>query len=239
MKTLLCQWKNLKRHKLYSLLCFVLYFVFALFDFKNSTHLNTMEDQIYRHNFQQWVMVFAHVIITLMVLNEQFFEVYENLLKLYLKNEKRFFYAVLAMLGAACLIPFVLGQVVLLGYSHLMGDFIDYKLWLVNLCIVSCETVITICLSAGLILYLRKNTLVYTAYYLIVFSLLVINNIYVSIPLSMSLLESEGYYLSFAQPLWTGRALLITLSLAFVLRAITTVSAPREKPEKQVAHESL
>lgn len=216
MKTIISQWNNLMRQKLYVILCIVLYIFLALYDNRNGFFIVDLDGQIYRHIFQQLVIVFANIILTMCVINEQFFIVYENMLKLYLKNEKQFYLYLMLMLYGATIIPFLIGQGLYLGLSMWMGNFISMKLWLVNIAVVMCEILITLNLSAALNLFLKKDILVYITYYLMVFTMMVTGNVYVTLPLTMSVLGTEGYYYSFDAPLWIGRCILLALSTGLV-----------------------
>ncbi len=238
MKTLISQWRNLKRQKAYMLLCIVVYILFAVFDIKNNFFVRDLDAQIYRHIFQQFMLVFGNIVLTMCVLNEQFFIVYENMLRMYLKNEKRFYFALMLVLYGAAVIPFLLGQGLFLGLSLWMGSFISIKLWLVNLVIVTCEIFITINLSAALNLFLKKNMLVYVTYYLVLFTLMVTDNVYVALPLNMSILDTQGYYFSFGAPLWIGRLILLSVSTGGLYMGILFFLGKKHDERKEVRYEN-
>ena len=213
MKTFISQWHNLKRQKVYIRCCFVFYMLLAVADNRNFLLVADLEAQVYRHLFQQIILVFGNILLTMCVVNEQFFCVYDNLLSLYLKNEKRFFITLMLVLYGATVVPFILGQVLFLGLSLWMGSFISIKLWLVNLGIVLCEIVISLNLAVALNFLLKKDILVYVAYYLFIFTCMVTDNVYVALPLNMRVLDTQGYYYSFGAPLWIGRLIGLAVSI--------------------------
>lgn len=238
MKTIISQWRNLKRQKVYMLSCMVFYLFLAIFDNRNLFYLADLDAQMYRHIFQQFILVFGNILLTMCVLNEQFFIVYENMLKLYLKNEKRFYCSLMLVLYGAAVVPFLLGQGLFLGLSLWMGSFISIKLWLVNIVVVLCEILITLNLSAALNLFLKKNMLVYIAYYLVLFTMMVTDNVYVGLPLTMSILDSQGYYYTFSAPLWIGRLILLTISMGGVYMGIQFFLGNKHGEKKEVRYEN-
>lgn len=212
MKTIISQWCSLKRQKVYLFSCVILYIFLALFDNRNGFFVANLDAQIYRHIFQQLFIVFGNILFTMCVLNEQFFDVYENMLKLYLKNEKQFFFYLMLVLYGATVVPFLLGQSLYFCLSFYTGNFISVKLWLINMLLVMFEILITINLSAALNLFIKKNMLVYISYYLIIFTMMITGNVYTALPMTMKILETQQYYYTFGVPLWIGRFMLLVIS---------------------------
>lgn len=210
--TLKCQWKMINRSKIYYIYIFVIYFGLAFFDLSGKCVMISMDDYISRFTFQQLFIVFSCMFVVRILLNESFLELFDNFILLYIKDAKRYFYATLLLLNLVNIVPFIIGQLLVLIFNYLYSGTIPIMLFLVNIFIVSIEIIIAISLLMTLSLILRKNLLVYLIYFMVTFSLLILNNVYVSIPLSMNILGTQEYYITFSPPLWLGRIILLVIS---------------------------
>ncbi|WP_251862330.1 hypothetical protein [Clostridium sp. Marseille-Q2269] len=207
-----CQWNIIRRNKMYYIYVLIMYFILAFFDQKNKVYMPEMDDYIFRYNYQQVCIVFSSIIVTMMLINEDFIKLFEDFIRLYIKDSKIYFYSALMLLSFAHIVPFILGQLLVLVINYLYFGTVPIKLFLVNIIIVSIEIVVSNLLAMSLNLIIKNKVLVYLSYFIIITTLLVINNVYVSIPLNISILESEGFYITFAYPLWIGRIILIIIS---------------------------
>lgn len=202
-----CRWISLRRNIFLYIYSTILYVFLAFWDVLNGGYLSNVADYINRYNFQQIMIVFTNICIVLLVINEKILTGYKEFYVLYVGSAKQYFRSIVVLLCIVNIIPFIMGQV-LAAIIHIIhnGTF-PGTLWLVNLVIVSLEIVTVVLLEVSLVIALKKTLLVCTFYYVIIFFLLVSNNIYSSIPLSISLLETKEYYYTFAYPLWLGKIL--------------------------------
>lgn len=202
-----CRWISLRRNIFLYIYSTILYVVLAFWDFRNWGYLSDAADYVNRYNFQQIIIVFSSIFIALLVINEKILSGYKEFYVLYVGSTKQYFRSIVVLLCIVNIVPFFMGQV-LVAFVHVIHNgTIPGTLWLVNLVIVSLEIVTVVLLEVSLVIALKKTLLVCTFYYVIIFLLLVTNNIYTSIPLTISLLETKEYYYTFSYPLWLGKIL--------------------------------
>lgn len=94
---------------------------------------------------------------------------------------------------------------------------------IVNFFIVSLQIVISILFVMGLRMYFKKNLLVFGLFYLTIMVMITINNVFITMPLTIKILgiAGEGYYITYGWQLWVGRVILLLISyLAFRLSMI-------------------
>lgn len=211
--TLKCQWACIKRCKRYYIYIFVMYFALAFFDLKNKVYMYEINDYIYRYNFQQVCIIFSIIFVVGLLINEDSLRFFEDFIRLYVKDEKKYFYSALLLLSIANIVPFFIGQSLALLLNYFHSGTVPIMLFIVNIMIVSMEIVVAILLAMTFSLVLKKDILAYLIYFITTITLLVTNNVYIALPLTISILEEpSGYYITFDLPLWIGRIILLTIS---------------------------
>jgi hypothetical protein len=205
------QWITIKRYKIYYIYIFIVYFILAFFDLKNKIYISEVSEYIYRYNFQQVCIVFSSIFVVSLLINEDFLKLFGDFISLYIRDVKKYFYSTFILLSLVNIVPFILGQTLSLFVNYLYYGNIPIILFLVNILIVSMEIEISILLTMTLSLVLKKNVLVYLLYFITITILLVVSNVYISIPLNISILEDEAYYITFDLPLWIGRIILMAI----------------------------
>ncbi len=210
--TIKSQSSIIRKNKIYYLFILLLYIFAAFFDVTNKWGLTSFNDYIYRYNFQQLIIVIFNIIFVMRFINEKYVNMYRNFLNIYIQDSYQYFWCFLMTLSLANIIPFIIGQ--LAAYVVYNGPI---QILVVNIIIVSIEIVVSVLLSMSFVLLIKKDILVYASYYILVVISLVLNNIYIAFPLTINLLETEEYYITFASGLWIGRILLLIFSLIFFI----------------------
>ncbi|WBW97754.1 hypothetical protein [Oceanirhabdus sp. W0125-5] len=140
-----------------------------------------------------------------------------------MKNFKNYFLSIFLILLISAIIPFILGQVILYISNYIHSGTVPTKHFIVNTIVVSIEIASSILLIMALHLTFKKDIWVYIIYFMIVFVLMISNNVYISMPLSINLLaaDGQGYYVTFGLPLWIGRIFIISIFAMFFNYSIT------------------
>lgn len=173
--------------------------------------MKDISDYISRCNMQQVVIVFSIGIIVSLLVNENSMRLFEDMLNIYVESKKKYFNSILVVLAGSNILLFAVGQI----FSYLNIKSIPFSLFIVNLCIVSLECIIAIQIFMTIRLWLRKTILTYIVYLGVIFLSLMLNNVFVSLPLNINILETEGYYYTYGWQLWFGRVVLFLVSNAF------------------------
>ncbi len=203
------QFLNLKRYKLLYICIIIFYFLIPIFGIEREIIIS---DYIERFNFHQMVIIYSNILITFLLLNEVVFKLFDSYLSLYVKNVKNYLYSAFILLCLTHILSFVIGGAISMAINYLHFGVLPIKLIIVHTLIVSMEIISSVFLSMSLILLLKNRVLALTIYIIVLTVLMIANNIYISLPLPVSL--TQDYYETFALPLWIGRIILLGFSAA-------------------------
>lgn len=203
---------NIKRYKLYYIYIAIAYFLLPIFGVNGKVNIINISDYIYRFNFQQIIIIYSNILITFLLLNEEVFKLFESYLYLYIKNIQNYLYSAFLLLCLTNIIPFIVGETVSLIINYIYFGSIPIELIIVHILIVSMEIISSVFLSMSLILMLKNRVLALTIYIIVLTVLMISNNIYLSLPLPMSLIQD--HYETFSISLWIGRIILLGISVA-------------------------
>lgn len=208
------KWHTLKRSRVFFLLIISNYYLLAFFDTKFPILMRGIEQHIYRFTHQQFYIVISCVLMVNIIFNEKYLDSIKNYLLIYIKDLKMDVYASFWVISLSNIFAFLLGQILLLLVNYYVHEEIILSLFLVNALIVSIEIMTAVLLVMALRLLLKKNILVYGIFTLIVFFSIAINNVFVSLPLTIRILgaDENGYYLTYGINLWIGRIFLLSMS---------------------------
>lgn len=207
--TFVSQWKTICRTKLYFIYVAFIFLCLAFIDNHLNFKLQSQSDIIYRYMLQQIIIIFTNILLVHKAMNEKVLRYYGEFLHLYNENKTSFYNGSVLLLIVVQVIPFIFGHLV----EGIVNGFVTGKfMWtlcIVNILIVSMEIIASTLLATSLMLLTKKDILTYLLYYMIITLLLCCCNIYVSLPMPITLLEETGeaYYVSFDFPLWIGRIL--------------------------------
>lgn len=206
-----CQFKILRRYKVMYIYSILVYVMLAFYDTSSGFNVKDISAYISRCNMQQVVIVFSIGIIVSLLVNENSMRLFEDMLNIYVESKKKYFNSILVVLAGSNILLFTVGQI----FSYLNTKSIPFSLFIVNLCIVSLECIIAIQIFMTIRLWLRKTILTYIVYLGVIFLSLMLNNVFISLPLNINILETEGYYYTYGWQLWIGRVVLFLVSNAF------------------------
>lgn len=215
-----CHWACIRRNKLYYIYICIGYFLLAFFDFKNRACLSDVEGYIYRYNLQQILIIFSVIFVVSFIINEDFFDYLDKFMRIYICNMYKYFFSAFLVFWLSTVIPFIIGGTLALLFNYVQTSWAPMSLFVVNICIVSMELAAAILIAMALNLLIKKNVLVYLGYFMITLLLMISNNVYIALPLTSSLLETQGYYRTFSAPLWIGRIILVIVSMLLFLGAM-------------------
>lgn len=201
------QYLNIKRYKFLYICIIISYFLVPLFGIEGEVIISDYSE---RFNFHQLVIIYTNILITFLLLNEVVFKLFDSYLSLYVKNVKKYLYSAFILLCLTHILSFVVGGIISMAINYFYYGVLPMKLIIVHTLIVSMEIISSVFLSMSLILILKNRVLALTIYIIVLTVLMISNNIYISLPLPMSL--TEDYYETFALPLWIGRMILLGVS---------------------------
>ncbi|WP_066495550.1 hypothetical protein [Abyssisolibacter fermentans] len=211
------KWNSLKRSKFFFFLMVFNYILLAIVDNKSILLMSGIEQYIYRYNFQQIFIVISSAIFVNILFNERSIDSIKNYLVIYIKDIKTEIYRIVLLISITNISAFIIGQLLVLVINYIYFGEVNVCLFFVNLAIVSLEIIICIIFVIGLRLLFKKDILVFGIFYLIILILLIINNVFVTIPLTIKILGlgGQGYYITYDPELWLGR--IILLSISFII----------------------
>jgi hypothetical protein len=214
------KWSALKRTKAFYLLIIFNYFMLAMVDTKSCVLMPDIESYIYRYVFQQIFIVITSVLFVHIVFNEKTIDSIKNYMIIYVKDIKKEIYGTTLLCIIVNVAALFVGQIILLIINYIYYGKVFLPLSIVNFCVVSLQIVISILFVMSLRMYFKKNLLVFGIYYLMIMAMITINNVFITMPLTIKIvgIGGEGYYMTFGWQLWIGRIILLVISyIAFRL----------------------
>ena len=208
------------RRRAYYLYCVVIYFLLAFVDDSN-LWIDHYDEYVNRCADQQIVICIALVFVIIMVISEEYLEIYKNLFCIYIQNPGGYFGTMAVSTIIANVVPFILGQIVFLILNAIVTGFMPWELVFSNILIVIMEIISLVLFSIGLFLIYQKLILVVFMFIFTTLLSAILSSSYISIPLiaSITKVTSGGYY-TFPISLWVGRILIISICLLFFYIAI-------------------
>lgn len=201
---------NVKRYKLYFIYITIIYLIYPVFGVTGELYLVNVVYYIDRFNSHQMITIYSNILITFLLLNEEVFKLFESYLYLYVKNIKNYLYSVFILLCLTHIISFVIGGAISYTINYLYFGVLPIKLIIVHTLIFSMEIISSVFLSMSLIIIFKNRVLALAIYIIVLTILMISSNIYLSLPLPMSL--TQDYYETFAPSLWVGRIILMVIS---------------------------
>ncbi len=216
-KIIQVKWHILKRSKLFYILITFNYFVLAFFDPKSAVLLPGVEQYIYRYNNQQFYIVLTSIFIVNILFNEKSLNSIKNYFVIYIKDVKTDIFGTFWIICISNIVAFSIGQSTLLLINFLYFQVVYLSLFFVNLAVVSMEIIICTLLVMSLRLLFKKDIFIIGIFIIIIFTSIAVNNVYISIPLTIKILEGEAYYLTYGMDLWLGRIFLLCSSFVIFI----------------------
>lgn len=208
------KWSALKRMKAFYFLIILNYFLFAMIDTKSFVLMPNVEAYIYRYIFQQFYIVITSVLFVSIVFNEKMIDSIKNYMIIYIKDIKKEVYGSALLCIIVNVVAFFIGHIILLGINYIYYGKVLWSLSIVNFIIVSFEIVISILLTMSFRMCFKKNIFVFGFFYLIILAMLTLNNVFITMPLTIKILGigGEAYYITYGWQLWVGRFTLLVIS---------------------------
>ncbi len=216
------KWSTLKRTRAFYFLIISNYFLLAMVDTKSWVLMPDIESYIYRYVFQQFFIVITSILLVQIVFNEKTIDSIKNYMIIYVKDLKKEIYGTALLCIIVNVAALFVGQIILLVINFIYYGKVLLSLSLVNFTIVSLQIIISILLVMSLRLRFKKNLLVFGLFYLIILTLITVNNVFITLPLTIKILGigGEGYYITYGWQLWVGRVILLGIVyVAFRLSA--------------------
>ncbi len=216
------KWSTLKRTRAFYFLIISNYFLLAMVDTKSWVLMPDIESYIYRYVFQQFFIVITSILFVQIVFNEKTIDSIKNYMIIYVKDLKNEIYGTALLCIIVNVAALFVGQIILLIINFIYYGKVLLPLSLVNLTIVSLQIIISILLVMSLRLRFKKNLLVFGLFYLIILTLITVNNVFITLPLTIKILGigGEGYYITYGWQLWVGKVILLGIVyVAFRLSA--------------------
>lgn len=216
------KWSTLKRAKAFYFLIIFNYFLLALVDSKSYVLIPNVECYIYRYVFQQFFIVTTSIFFVNIVFNEKTIDSIKSYMIIYVKDMKKEIYGTALLCIIVNVAAFIIGQTILMVINYIYYGKVLFTLSVVNSTIVSMQIVISILFVMSLRIYFKKDLLVFGLFYLSIMALITINNVFITLPLTIKILgiDGEEYYITYGWQLWAGRVILLVINFtAFQLSA--------------------
>lgn len=221
-KIVLIKWKALKKSKVFYALIFFNFFLLAMVDTKSFILLPNIVGYIFRFIIQQLFIIMTIPMFVHLVFNIKSLDSLKNYMVIYVKDIRN------EVLGSAFLciivniIALFIGQALLLGINYIYYGKVYWILSTVNFILVSLEISSSVLLVMSLRMLFKKDLMVYGLIYLILMTMVVINNVFVTMPLTIKIvgIGSQGYYLTYGWQLWAGRFIILSASYIIFMLAI-------------------
>lgn len=165
----------------------LVYIVFGIIDTKFHFILTTEYMVSYRFITHQIIILFTIPYIVNKYINEKNIRIISNYLKLYIKDLEKYIGRILFDVVFTNVLFFLIGQVVFFIINRNIN--IHYVLFMII------EILISIIVIFSMSLYFNKNIIVYGIYYILLILGLVINKCWVSLVLTIKLLDDNILYL--------------------------------------------
>lgn len=214
------KWNTIKRVKAFYFLIIFNYLILAMIDIKSFVLMPGIENYIFRYVFQQFFIVITSALFIQIVFNENTIDSIKNYMIIYVKDVKKEIYGTALLCIMVNIAALFIGQIILLVINFIYYGKVLLTLPIVNFFIVSLQIVISTLLVMSLRMYFKKNILVFGLFYLAIMAMVTINNVYITMPLTIKILGigGEAYYITYGWQLWSGRIiLLVIIYIAFRL----------------------
>lgn len=165
----------------------LVYIIFGLIDTKFRFILTKDYMFSYRFITQQIVVFFTIPYIVNKYLNEKFIRIINNYMKLYIKDLKKYINKIMFRLIFTNISFFLIGQLIFLAINKNIN--IHYVIFMIM------EIVIAILMIFSMSLYFNKNIIVYGIYYILLILGAVVNKFWISLILTIKILDSDILYL--------------------------------------------
>lgn len=208
------KWSVLKRTKAFYFFIIFNYFLLAMVDLKSVVLMSNVENYIFRYIFQQIFIVITSALFIHIVFNEKTIDSIKNYMIIYVKDIREEIYGTVLLCIIVNVVALFIGQILLLIINYIYYGKVLLTLSVVNFIIVSLEIVISTLFVMSLRMYFKKNILVFGIFYLTIMAMLSINNVFITMPLTIKILGiGEGaYYITYGWQLWVGRIILLVIS---------------------------
>jgi hypothetical protein len=210
------KWSSLKRTKAFYFLIIFDYFLLALVDSKSCVLMPDVESYIYRFVFQQFFIVITSIFFVNLVFNEKTLDSIKNYMIIYVKDIKKEIYGTALLCIIVNVAALIVGQIILLIINYICYGKVLLTLSVVNFTVVVLQIVISILFVMSLRMYFKKDLLVYGLFYISILTLITINNVFITLPLTIKILGigGEEYYITYGWQLWAGRVILLAIIFA-------------------------
>lgn len=208
------KWSSLKRKKTFYLLILFNYFLLAMVDTKSFVLMSGVDDYIFRYVMQGVYIVIMIPLFVDIIFNEKTIDIIKNYMIIYVKDIRKEIYGTTLLCIIVNIVALFIGQMVVLSINYIYFGKVPLTLAIVNFIIVSIQIIISILFAIYLRLYFKKSLIVYAFFYLTIMAMISINNVFITLPLTIKILGTggQGYYITYGWQLWTGRIILLLLS---------------------------
>ncbi len=180
----MCYKNILIKNKKFITLIFISFLILCFIDMKSIGVVNTEEAMLFRLLNQQVFLIFLLPLFILSVLNQKFIQVQKNYLVIYTNDEILIIKKLLNLI--------LLVEVVFYTIGQLFFNFINYvyngnmSLKYLNFHMITIFEIIAMSyIIISFLLIFKKNLFVFTVYYAVILLLLVYNNGYITIPMTI------------------------------------------------------
>lgn len=192
------------KNKNFITLTFVSFFILCFVDMKSFGMISTEEAMLFRLLSQQVFLIFLLPLCILSVLNQKFIQIQKNYLVIYTNNEVLIIKKSANLMMIVQLVSYTMGQLffVFVNYVYTRNLYIRY----LNFHLITILEIIAMSyIIVSFLLILKKNLFVFTVYYVLILLLLVYNNGYISIPMTVKnihLLSDTTFQLFLSRVVW-------------------------------------
>lgn len=208
------KWSAIKRTKAFYFLIIFNYFLLAMVDIKSFVLMPDVESYIFRYVFQQFCIVITSALFIHIVFNEKTIDSIKNYMIIYVKDIRNEIYGTALLCIIVNVVALFIGQIILLIINYIYYRKVLLTLSIVNFIIVSLQIVISTLFVMSLRMYFKKNLLVFGLFYLTIMAMITINNVFITMPLTIKILGigGEAYYITYGWQLWVERIILLGIS---------------------------
>lgn len=202
------------RNRMMMVLLFFIYIVLTFADIKTIGLIMSKESYIFRLIHQQIFIIFFLPLLVRLIFNEKTINLLKGYMVIYVNDLRGDLKSTLVTLALINMIFFAVGQGIfsLINYAVCRVVLIDFIIE--NTFIVFMEICTVLLIMMVLILKFKKDIFVFTIYYSLIVISLMINEVYVTIPLTVKILGNVllGYSNNYGFLLWFSRMYLLAAS---------------------------
>lgn len=184
--------KLLLKNRKFVTLTIIAYFMLCFIDTKSFGITYSQEDMVFRLLSHQIFLIFITPILILSVLNEKFLRIQKNYMVLYIKEEKISISKIVITVLIISVMLYILGQIIFQGIHYLLLHNTYIQSLQLNLLTIL-EMLSATYISVFILLILKNDLFTYTIFYIFVILLLVVNNPYITMPMTIKALFILGY----------------------------------------------